>query len=552
MKKLIILAFIVNGVFTLAQTPQLFNYQAIARNAAGEPLPNLELPVKISILSDSLSGNVVYSELHHIVTGDLGSFSIAIGDPDEVLYGEFQNINWGETVYFLKVELDITGGKEFTTMGTTQLLSVPYALYSENTAHPEDADADPTNEFQTITEQNYEVTLSDGGGTFKTGIKSFTQAEINDMTPYDGLTVHNATTNCIDYYFNGVWYEMCGSCSPLPTQADAGPDQLDVTGTMTTLQGNVPQYGSGLWSILSGTGGYIFTPDDPASTFTGMEGETYELMWEISNQCGSTSDNVNISFEEVNAPPGVVMISVEGGVYDLNSTDVTLDPFNISEHEITNEQYIEFLNDIGCNEDGTYDDATYGNVLYIDVSDEDCAIAFDENEWEFYFAGSPSAPTSDCPVIFVTWYGANAYCEWANGRLPTEAEWEVAARGATAGQSAGSYTDSWAGTDEEPLLEDFAWYNDNADGITHPVGEKNANELELYDMSGNVWEWCSDWAGGQFPSGNNNPAGPEEGTNKIRRGGSWYENANDCQVDFRLDFLPDWGFNDIGFRLVMD
>lgn len=161
-----LLSIILLGLATFAQTPQAIKYQAVARNLNGDPVINQEISVKISILAASTSGTVVYSGLHEVATNSSGLFSLEIGNPTQVLSGTFEDIAWGDSYYFLQLEMDETGGSDFQLMGISQLISVPYALYSENTAHPEDADADPQNELQTLSKVGQIVTLSDGGGSF--------------------------------------------------------------------------------------------------------------------------------------------------------------------------------------------------------------------------------------------------------------------------------------------------------------------------------------------------------------------------------------------------
>ncbi len=161
----------------------------------------------------------------------------------------------------------------------------------------EELDGDPVNELQVVEEQDYEVTLSQGGGSFMTGVKSYTQPEIDAMTPYNGLTVHNATTNCINYYYLNNWFEACGICTPQPTQAAAGDDQVfyDET-TEASLVANTPENGTGLWTLDSGEGGSFDDASLPDATFNGQPCTAYTLAWTISNSCGESSDQVDVTF----------------------------------------------------------------------------------------------------------------------------------------------------------------------------------------------------------------------------------------------------------------
>ena len=142
----------------------------------------------------------------------------------------------------------------------------------------------------------------------------------------------------------------------------------------------------------------------------------------------------------------------------------------------------------------------------------------------------------------------NAVCDRSkNGfRLPTEAEWEWAAKGGK------NYR--WAGTDTKSELKNYAWYkNDDggdANGKTHQVKLKSANGYGLYDMSGNVWEWCWDRYSDSTPTGGQDPAGAASGGLRVGRGGGWINYANDCTVGRRNNFSPDRRYSSLGFRLA--
>ncbi|CAK8719287.1 Formylglycine-generating enzyme, required for sulfatase activity, contains SUMF1/FGE domain [Candidatus Electrothrix aarhusensis] len=159
------------------------------------------------------------------------------------------------------------------------------------------------------------------------------------------------------------------------------------------------------------------------------------------------------------------------------------------------------------------------------------------------------------PVINVSRQDAVDYCEWLSRetgqtyRLPTEAEWEYACR-------AGSES-AWCFGDDEKSLGEYAWYDKNSKKRTHPVGEKKANAWGLYDMHGNVWEWCQDWYGSgyyaecQKQGVVRNPQGPERGACRVLRGGSWIHHPVGCRSVSRFPYAPEDRSGDIGFRLVL-
>ena len=128
-------------------------------------------------------------------------------------------------------------------------------------------------------------------------------------------------------------------------------------------------------------------------------------------------------------------------------------------------------------------------------------------------------------------------------RLPTEAEWEFAARG---GNQSQGYT--YSGSNN---IDDVAWYSSNSSSKTHEVAGLKANELGLYDMSGNVWEWCQDWYGAYGNEDQTDPTGPTSGSYRVRRGGGWYDGARNCRSSYRNCIGPDDWYVNLGFRLVL-
>jgi formylglycine-generating enzyme required for sulfatase activity len=178
-----------------------------------------------------------------------------------------------------------------------------------------------------------------------------------------------------------------------------------------------------------------------------------------------------------------------------------------------------------------------------------------QSQWQKVMGNNPSFFKKcgpDCPVESVSWDDAQEFIKKLNAqsgkqyRLPTEAEWEYAAR-------SGGKDEKWAGTSDESAVSRYAWYDKNSSRSTHKVGLKKSNGLGLYDMTGNVWEWCQDWYNEAYydDSPKDNPPGPDNGEQRVLRGGSWLVIADSARAGYRFRVNPGIGDYTLGIRLLL-
>jgi formylglycine-generating enzyme required for sulfatase activity len=209
------------------------------------------------------------------------------------------------------------------------------------------------------------------------------------------------------------------------------------------------------------------------------------------------------------APFDLELVSLPAGCFNTNGTEVCLDSFSIGKYEITQGQWKRMMG---------------------------------RNPSHFKECGE------SCPVENVSWNDVQEFIRKLNGstgrnyRLPTESEWEYACR-------SGGKSEAYCG---EGDVDELAWFDNNSDDKTHRIGQRKSNGLGIFDMSGNVWEWCQDWYGYSFPSGGRkNPTGPSSGSQRVSRGGGWIDDAGFVRSNIRSNRDPGRKYDSQGFRLAI-
>lgn len=285
----------------------------------------------------------------------------------------------------------------------------------------------------------------------------------------------------------------------------------------------------------------------------------------------------------------------DGNERELPVHMVLLDAFFMSKFEITNQQYCDYLNSAYPGQIKVVSGAVYAasdssnDYPYCNTHIADTDSQIDFSDPDFSVRSKSRRDMSDDPINEVSWYGAVAYCNWRSSeegkkscydlatwecdfskhgyRLATEAEWEYAARG---GEDSPYYRFPWGDTishsqanyyvdpggysyDVSPTTGYHPDWNDGIRPYTSVVGSFSANGYGLYDMAGNVWEWCNDWRDSNYYNASpyDNPTGPARGAYRVCRGGGWGSEAYFCRLAVRDNYYPDIRLDDIGFRIVL-
>jgi formylglycine-generating enzyme required for sulfatase activity len=337
-----------------------------------------------------------------------------------------------------------------------------------------------------------------------------------------------------------ISFIACGGGDDSPTNtaptANAGPDQSVATGSLVTLDGSGSTDANG--DTLTYSWVFISTPSGSSATLSfsnivnpsfsaDIDGSYILSLFVNDGNVNSAADTVTVTATVFPGPDVLIPTGCfdmgdafsEGDADELPVHNVCITGFYMDVHEVTNAEYKACVDAGSCTAPSNSTSSTrgtyYGNATY-----------------------------DNFPVIFVDWNQATDYCTWAGKRLPTEAEWEYAARGGLSGKRY-PWGDTISGTDANYRDSGDAWDND-----TSQVEYYAPNGYGLYDMSGNVNEWLNDWydAGYYSVSPANDPQGTASGTLRVFRSGSWLSSVFNLRASSRIMVNPDYSGHNVGFR----
>ena len=412
MKVIAIFIFICSSLQVFAQSPSSMNYQAVARDGNDDLVVNQSISVRISIIQGSVFGASIYVETHTPTTNDNGLFSLKIGQ-GSVSYGAFSAINWGTGVYFMKSELDLNGGSNYLTFGTSQFLSVPYAFYADSTGNVNDADSNPTNELnQGISLAGTLLSITDAGGVVTQDLGAIAQWDTAGSSIYNknignvgiGLVTPNSKLHIKqDSISHGLLIEKSKTLSATDSSAvkinnfsAAAGQTVIMNDTLTyspAIEINHKGYGSpvqayitnksnpyaGLYVNHRGIGSGLHIKNTRSDT-NALRTDYRPLLNLYQNGKGSYGRGINLNMSDSSTGTGMIVFhaghdpvrasygypsrGLEVNILDTNNRAIGLSVFN---HGKGLGQYIRMYEDnggaLGIRQEGT------GNGIFINLID---------------------------------------------------------------------------------------------------------------------------------------------------------------------------------------
>jgi formylglycine-generating enzyme required for sulfatase activity len=327
-----------------------------------------------------------------------------------------------------------------------------------------------------------------------------------------------------------------------------GGDHNGQVVSSTGVTGLYAALSSGTFAVGAGSLTYLIfgtpTSSGTASFDLNIGGQTCTLTRTVN---GSGSGPLNIETSLI--PAGTFTMgsptTEPQSQSDEEQHQVTLSAFRMSKYETSNAQFAAFLNAKSIGSNGLYALGAYPTQILI-YAITTFGLTWTGTQWQ------PVAGKENFPVVGVTWYGATEFATYAGGRLPTEAEWEYACRGntTTAFNTGVCLNNFQANYDWDFPLTDCSNTNTTITYQTQAINSYSPNAYGLYNMHGNVQEWCSDWYGPYSTTAQTNPTGASSGTFRVSRGGSWYDRARVCRSADRSYANPNIWDNRFGIRLV--
>lgn len=414
----------------------------------------------------------------------------------------------------LEIDVNILGKN---TVTTAQGGSPPYLFALDNGSYGS------TNTFNNLSIGSHLIRVKDN----------------NDCVRQSIINVTNSTNNLVAYF-------------EIPQTANAYQAVI-----LNNLSNNATNYS---WTFGNGQSS---TATNPTITYSTTGIYTITLIATNGANTSTYSRQFVVSNSNTNNILGITMVEIPAGTFIMGSptnepnrgTDeiqhqVTLSAFKISKYEITCSQYATFLNSLGIGSNAIWADGPFPTQALL-LAYSSVGLTYINGQW------TPAVGKSNAPMAYVNWFGAVSFAQYAGGRLPTESEWEYAARG-------GTTTAFSTGNCLSNIQANYNWNYPqywqnpqygcvntatNYTNTTLPVGTYIANSFGLHDMHGNIREWCSDWYD-VYPSTNStNPQGPITGTLKILRGGYFSGYAQHCRSAHRVGTIPTFP-NSNGFRVV--